>query len=387
MPKVIKLLFVTHNFPPMKGGIPVISWEICNGLYNLGIDVRVLTSADPMDNPPDSFQVVCFKENKKLGKLRRISVLPAMRRVIREFKPDVVLLASIHPYAFFCERLCALHKIPYAVITHGLEVLRIVRKQNLVPLEAWGAKRALEHAKTVFAVSQFTAQLDRKLVGRELSVQVIPNGVNSTAFTPGDGIRTDLIRKAGIQYNNPFLLLSVSILGPRKGHTQVLKALEILKDKYPQLFYLIAGDGSERSNLEKEVKERKLKERVIFLGMLSLQDLIETYRSVDLFILTSRTLQGKDVEGFGVVYLEANACGLPVIAGNTGGVPDAVRDGETGILIDSENPTEIASAIERLINDEYLRRTMGRNGRKWAEQHDWSRLIPVYKKALEAMIQ
>ena len=115
--------------------------------------------------------------------------------------------------------------------------------------------------------------------------------------------------------------------------------------------------------------------------------LMIVYYNESLTSLTSLNLARNDIEGFVIFFLEANACGLPVIAGNTGGVPEAVKHGETGLLVDPENPAEIAAAIERLITDDDLRRRMGENGRQWAEEHDWSNIVPRYIEVLEKVIK
>ncbi len=387
MAELQKLLFVTHNFPPMKGGIPNFSLQVCRGLSGLGLDVLVLTGVKSMEHSSETFSVVNFRENPYLRKARRFSIHKHLKKAILQFKPEALFLASIHPYAFFVERLCRQYQIPFAVALHGLDILRIIKKDRLLPFEAWAARRTLNNANTLIAHTDYVANLARKLTGRDLAVDIIPSGVDSEFYKPGAGDRLNLCSRLGISHDDPFLLLSVSVLGPRKGHVQVFKALEMLKDKYPQLFYLIAGSGAGRENLEREVTERKLNDRVFFLGRISSDELLKSYQSSDLFILTSRTLQGTDIEGFGVVYLEANACGLPVIAGNTGGVPGAVKDGETGLLVDPENPEEIANAIEKLMTDAELQKTMGENGRKWAEELDWNILIPRYKAALEEIVR
>jgi phosphatidylinositol alpha-1,6-mannosyltransferase len=166
----------------------------------------------------------------------------------------------------------------------------------------------------------------------------------------------------------------------------VIKALQSLKDEYPQIAYLIVGDGPERTNLEKEVQLRKLNDQVHFLGLFPYEDVLEIYQQADLFILTSRMIVDEKItgiEGFGIVFLEANACGLPVIGSRVGGIPDAVKDGETGLLVDPENPAEIAAAIKTLMLDENLRKKLGQNGIQWAREHDWSKIVPRYVKILE----
>lgn len=106
----------------MLGGIPVFSWEIARGLSHLGLDVQVLTYAELLKKAPEGFRVENFRENRLRGKARRIALLQPLRRIIKNWEPQLIFLDSIHPYGFIVERLCSLYKIPYAVATHGLEI-------------------------------------------------------------------------------------------------------------------------------------------------------------------------------------------------------------------------------------------------------------------------
>lgn len=388
MSRLQKILFVTHNFPPIEGGISTFTYEIAAGIARLGTDVRILA---PVCNPihlPSGIKLVSFSEKKIFKKFRRLAIiLPLLSELTR--KPDVVFLTSLHPYGLIVEILCALLRRPYILATHGSEIIRILSGHNWMKVEAWAARKSIKHATSVFAISNYTAELDLRLLARERDIHVIPNGVNIEQFKPSSKKISTLNKWIQVDHDHPFVMLTVSTLTRRKGQIQIIKAMELLKEKYPQIVYIIVGDGPERSNLENEVQRGKLKDQVYFLGLVPYIEVLEFYHNANLFILTSRLIVDhpiEGIEGFGIVFLEANACGLPVIGSRVGGIPDVVKEGETGLLVDPENPAEIADAIEILMNDEALRNRLGQNGIQWAREHDWSLIVPKYLEVLEKIV-
>jgi phosphatidylinositol alpha-1,6-mannosyltransferase len=160
------------------------------------------------------------------------------------------------------------------------------------------------------------------------------------------------------------VILTVGGLVSRKGHDMVIRALPILREEVPDLTYLIVGDGPYREKLEELAKSLGVRDHVVFLGKVSEQDMPEMYALCDIFAMPSREQLDKcDVEGFGIVYLEANACGKPVIGGRTGGIPDAVIDGYTGFLVDPNDPRDIARTIQSLLTDKELAGKLADQGR------------------------
>jgi phosphatidylinositol alpha-1,6-mannosyltransferase len=385
MNKPLRLLFVTHNYPPIRGGISTFSQGVAQGLAELGAEVRVLAPVRP-DTPARQNPALIPIPEHGTGKLRRAAILVPLLRELRR-RPDVIFLGSLHPYGIFVQLLSSLFGVPYALAAHGLELLRILHGQNWLGLETGLAQRTLRGAAAVTTHGQFTAGLARRLAGTDLPLNLIPGAIHVEPFKGVRQHRDRLNHWTGLNLDDSFLLLSVGALRARKGHSQTLKALRLLAPKHPRLYYLIVGEGESRAALQDQTRNLGLEGRVFFLGALPRDDLIYTYQCSDAFIMTSRHLPEGDVEGFGLVYLEANACGLPVIAGNSGGVPDAVRHGETGLLVDPERPELIAAAIESLMNDPDLRRRMGQAGRIWAEEHDWSRLVPRYLEVLESIVR
>jgi len=156
-------------------------------------------------------------------------------------------------------------------------------------------------------------------------------------------------------------------LTPRKGVDKTIEAVSLLAKKHPDLLYVVVGSGDDKERLVKLAKEKWLDDRVIFAGRVSDEDLLRFYARADMFILASRE-EGRDIEGFGLVFVEAGAFSVPVIGGDSGGVRQAVLQGYNGLLVEPESPTAIAEAIERLILDPELAAVFGKNGRKLATE-------------------
>jgi len=173
------------------------------------------------------------------------------------------------------------------------------------------------------------------------------------------------------------VILTVGNLVERKGHDVVLKSLPKVLKEVPNTVYLIVGDGEQKQNLKELVDELGLGEQVIFTGRVPEKELPQYYNACDVFIMPSREI-GSDIEGFGIVFLEAGACSKPVIGGRSGGIIDAVEDGVSGILVDPTNVDEISQTLITLLTDDELARRLGRQGRKRVEE-DFDQLAMAKK--------
>lgn len=165
------------------------------------------------------------------------------------------------------------------------------------------------------------------------------------------------------------VIVSIGRLVPRKGSDQLIKAMPEVLKQFPKCKLLLVGTGNYKKRLEKLVHNLKVQDSVIFTGRVAHELLPAYYRLGDIFAAPCRSRYGGlEVEGLGIVYLEASACGVPVIAGKSGGAPDAVLDGKTGILVNGRDHLEISGALIKLLADEKLRDQMGTAGRVWMEQ-------------------
>jgi len=202
-------------------------------------------------------------------------------------------------------------------------------------------------------------------------VRVVPLGADHRFFRPGiDGREV----RARYGLGEGRWLLSVARLTRHKGIDTALHALARLGARYPDLRYAVVGTGEDQEALEAEARELGVADRVRFLNEVPDRDLPALYNSAEIYLGVSRLLEHR-VEGFGISLAEASACGIPVIAGRSGGIPEAVRDGETGLLVDAERPEAVVEAVRRLLDDPALRARLGAAGRRVVETHfNWDRV-------------
>jgi phosphatidylinositol alpha-1,6-mannosyltransferase len=200
-------------------------------------------------------------------------------------------------------------------------------------------------------------------------VVVINNGVDTTRFKPGPKSEAIVDR---FRLGSRRILLTLARLDERKGQDMMIRAIPKILEAVPDLAYLVVGEGNMMERLWKLVSELRLESTVLFTGGVSDDDVLEYYRTCDVYAMPNRTTGTGDTEGFGLVFLEAGACGKAVIGGKAGGVPDAIRDGETGFLVDGTSVDAIAAACIKLFEDRELRDRFGANGLEHARQNDWS---------------
>jgi phosphatidylinositol alpha-1,6-mannosyltransferase len=221
-------------------------------------------------------------------------------------------------------------------------------------------RRYLQRADAVVAVSQFTkTALVRQMGVDAAKIRLIHNGVDVERFQPGPK-RPDLIERHGLAGKR--VILSVGRIVPRKGFDVVIRAMPRVMEHVPDVHYVIVGGGHFQKRLETLVGEQGLASSVTFAGQVPDSELADYYRLCDLFVMPNREMPDGDTEGFGLVFLEANACGKPVIGGIAGGAVEAVRDGENGLLVDGWSVTEVSKAIILLMNDSALHQRISEKG-------------------------
>jgi len=257
---------------------------------------------------------------------------------------------------------------PYVVYTYAKEIL------EPWPTE-WHRRKfqwVLRGADRVVTISKYTeGRLVQLGVDPSRIVMVYP-GVDHRTFHPETAAAHAIRVRHGISDGQP-VLLTVARLVLRKGHDKVIEALATISEQVPDIVYLVVGEGPEADRLQMYARDRGVGDRLIFAGPVPDDELPAYYNAADVFIMPNRD-EGTDVEGFGIVFLEANACGKPVIGGRSGGAVDAIADGETGYLVDPCSPPDIAQSAVRLLSDPALARRMGERGRERARQDfSWDR--------------
>ena len=230
--------------------------------------------------------------------------------------------------------------------------------------------RALQAADAVVVVSRFTRGRALACGVAAQKIHVIHNGVDVERFTPGP---RDAAIEARFGLAGKRLLLCLARLDERKGQDMLLRAMPSIRQTVPEAVLLLVGGGTDEARLKGLAGELGLGASAVFAGVAADDEVVAFYRTADVFAMPNRELANGDTEGFGLVFLEAGACGRPVVGGRAGGVPDAVLDGETGLLVDGRSVEEIAAACIRLLGDPTLARSMGERGLAHSAENTWPR--------------
>lgn len=365
-----RILMVTTDYPPIRGGISSLAFHLASDLVRRGHEVEVVapawTGAREQDrqDPCRVFRTPGYG----LGYLRGLPLLAVAAWRLLARPPHLVLPMNVAYGGLAMLLLRALgHRVPYLMFAYGLEFARFQGSPSMRRLY----RRVYEGARGIFAVS---ADTRRRLedFGVRHPVEVMYPGVELSRFSPdGPDFRRDLSLEG-----RP-VLASISRLVERKGHDLVIRALPRILAALPDAVYLVVGDGPDRARLERLAGDLGVASSTRFVGEVEDDALAAWFRTCDVFVLPSREIRRSGhVEGFGIVFLEAGACGRAVVGGRSGGVVEAVDDGRTGLLVDPEDPDDLARALLVLLEDPAAARAMGAAGRRRVERSfTWERAL------------
>jgi phosphatidylinositol alpha-1,6-mannosyltransferase len=340
----MNVLLITHDYPPANPGGMSFGYRNLMAHWPRG-DRVVLTPAHP-DGPASERRDGVFVHRIPLKPLNPGPWYRTALRLAREHKTELILCGNASPFRYVADRLMKRDRLPYVLFFHGNDLMRLAARVRRSPWHrlSWSGTR-----RRLFALSVNTrhvAGLAERLLGVEPGrIIVSPPGVDDRLlgidiepprFTPGEPVR----------------LLTVGRLTPRKGVDRVIESLPLLVSRGHDVRYRVVGRGDPEPYREL-ARRLGVDDRVNFAGFVDERGLEEELRACDIFVMVSRVLdEGRDLEGFGIVYLEAGAFKRPVVAGATGGVPDAVLDGETGWLVgDPDSAGEIAQKIALVLRD------------------------------------
>ena len=279
--------------------------------------------------------------------------------------------------------------IPYLVYVNGGDLLREKRKAKSLTRRL-GARRIFSAAAGIVATSRWVADLSAEVMGvvgvrKPPPIKAFDLGTDPAWFHPAAGRGSLRSRwKIGMAP----LIITVARLVPHKGQDVGIRALAKLQYEFPEIRYVLVGEGPEERRLRDLAVSLGVSDRVVFAGVLKDEELPEAYSTATVYLGASRVDRELDVEGFGISFTEAAACGLPVVAGDSGGIRSAVRDGETGILVPPSDVDAIAAALATLLRDEGLRLRMGGAGRLAVEQHyNWERVARDTREFAREVVQ
>ncbi|MFD0314436.1 glycosyltransferase family 4 protein [Streptomyces flavalbus] len=379
-----KTLIVTNDFPPRPGGIQAF-------LHNMALRLdpgRIVVYASTWKRTREGVEATAaFDAEQPFTVVRdRTTMLlpvPAVTRravrLLREHDCTAVWFGAAAPLGLMAPALRRAGAERLVATTHGHEA-----GWAQLPAARTLLRRIGESTDTLTYLGEYTRSRIAGALGAEAAARMVqlPPGVDEKTFHPGSG-GAEVRARLGLT-DRP-VVVCVSRLVPRKGQDTLILALPRILAAQPDTVLLVVGGGPYEGQLRRLAAETGVADSVRFTGAVPWAELPAHFGAGDVFAMPCRTRRGGlDVEGLGIVYLEASATGLPVIAGDSGGAPDAVLDGETGWVVRGGSAEETADRITALLGDEALRRRMGERGRRWVEERwRWELLA----ERLEALLR
>ncbi|PIP17697.1 MAG: hypothetical protein COX43_02955 [Parcubacteria group bacterium CG23_combo_of_CG06-09_8_20_14_all_35_9] len=381
-----KSLLITIDFPPQIGGAGYYISQVA--LHLPQKDLVIL--APKMENSEIFDREQRYKIYRKnlISKLcfiwpKWLPLLYKSLKIVKKERIKTIQVGQVLPVGIVALFIKKLFRIPYIVYTNAMDVTmpaaRHGRKKRIL-------KSVLKEAYKVITISEFTKGELIKLGVKKENIVIVRPCTDILEKIKNQkskikNVKEEIVKKYNLK--NKRILLTVGRLVKRKGHDMVIRALPKAIEKVPNLVYVITSTGPCLEELRKLTQELNLEDKVVFTGTTSQETLIVLYEISDVFIMTSRELSSRDVEGFGIVYLEANALEKPVIAGRSGGVEDAVQDGVNGLLVDPENTREIAETIVRLMTNQELANKLGVQGKERVlREFNWKKEIKKIERVL-----
>ena len=366
-------MLLSQNLPPATGGSSRWLWEIYRRMPRG--HTRIAAGSHPGDVEFDRthnlpvhrlplsfddwglFSVGGFRDYARADR--------AIERLVFRSNVHTIHCGRMLPEGYLAWRMNKRHGIPYAVYVHGEELNSIATSRQL----SWMTARVLAEATTVIANCRNTADiLTRRWQVRVDQAALLHPGVDTHAFCPADRC---LATRRRLGWGDRPVILTVARLQKRKGHDQMIRALRSICGAMPDVLYAVAGDGPERQSLHELAKAQGVERHVQWMGRIDDADMVAAYQQCDLFVLPNREVRG-DFEGFGMVLLEAQSCGKPVVAGNSGGTRETMIEDQTGRLVNVDDTDALSSVVLDLMNDSARRSDMGAAARQWIVDHfDW----------------
>lgn len=363
-------LFISIDFPPENGGIQNYVYGIVSHLDPK--ETVVLTSNKCGKESYQKFDQEQAFKTYRIGITNKVSFIKQMLQLIvlfshiflinKRHKINELHFGNVMPIGIVGPIAKKLFKVRFHPYIHGLDFLE--SKNN--PLKFKLLMFSLKHATKIICNSNYTRnQLVHAGIDSE-AIKIIHPGIPEKNLAGLD--KEAVIEK--YQLKDKFVLLTVGRLVKRKGHDKMIESLKEIIKIDVNIKYVICGKGPEQESLKELVRDYNLEDYVVFTGNIERRELETIYAVADLFVMLNREIiENGDVEGYGIVFLEAGMYKLPVVGGNNGGVPDAVLNGNTGYLIDSTNVEEIVKTISSFLMNENNTKQMGENGYQWVMEN------------------
>ena len=373
-------MLLAYDFPPIGGGLARWMGELARH-YPPGTLVVSTGQSEDSDDVDMELPNRVDRVSVQARRLRTIQGLLLWSRRVsslcRSLSPGFIWCGNIKPAAYPANWARERTGVPYGIIVHGTDLLLLQHQAHQSGLKRKVARTLIHPASVIVANSRYTRELCLSVcreIGVDLDpecVRVVPLGTDPDRFKPGV-INEEVRTRYGLR--NGRWMLTVARLTAHKGIDTGLRALAELAPNHPDLRYAVVGAGKKHDDLEALAGELNMSDRVRFLTNVPDDDLPAVYNMADVYLGVSR-LADSNVEGFGISLVEASACAIPVVAGRSGGIPDAVREGETGLLVDPDDPKAVAAAIDAVLSNPSLAGKLGGGGRRAVETHfNWDRV-------------
>ena len=361
-----RILLVTNDLGPHAGGIETFILGLLEQLdgFQIVIYTSSQTGSEDFDKALTTNTAAIVIRDKSSVLIPSPWVNRRVRKVMKEYQSEIIWFGATMPLAWMSGLLKRSGAKRIVALTHGHEVWWA----KLPPFK-WIFKYSTRSIDVLTYLGQFTRRAMAPAVSsKTLMVQIAP-GIPIDHFVPAVKSQS-LIRELDLEGKQ--VIVCVGRLVHRKGQDKLLEALPQILLQHPDVVLLFVGVGPRRKKLDQLVQKFGLAPYVRFIGRVKYDSLPQYFQLADLFVMPSRSrLAGLEVEGLGIVYLEASACGVAVVAGASGGAPDAVIQGVTGDVVDGTNVAEIANAINELLDHPMKLKAMGLAGREWTEER-WS---------------
>ena len=368
------IIITTQCFAPKIGGIESLMTGMAEAMAHTGHKVLVLADGKIQDTDSKlNYEIKRFSGWKPLRRLRKAHYL---EKICKNKQVDAIYADSWKSIEYITKK-----KKKILVLAHGTEIpkqywtimLDLLRfKRNRI-------KNSYKDVFKIIANSSYTKDLmQASLKINSKIIEVIHPGIDVYNDFISDEDRENISKIIGNHYP---ILTTLARVEKRKGHKFILKAILEIKKKFPDVLYLIAGKGPYLETIIKKTKEMDLNENVKFLGWITEPEKSLILKNSDLFVMTPITV-GESVEGFGMAYIDASFHGVASVGSNSGGISDAIVDNETGVLCEEGNQTMITTKIMNLLENEQLRKRMGKNGQERAmKTYSWEEKVKEYLRA------
>ncbi len=359
-----KTFLITNDLGPRAGGIESFVLGLLERVDKNSVVILTSSQSKSKDFDKELFEkfgAIVIRDRSKI-------LLPTPRvarkavKIMKEYQAKTIWFGAAAPLALLAKRLRIAGATNIVALTHGHEVW-----WAKIPIFRLAISKISADVDSLTYLGDFTKNAMLPVIADKSKLVKIAPGIDVDHFVPSE-IDVKLIEKHKLQ--NRRVVVCVGRLVHRKGQDKLIEAMPQVLKEFPDAVLLLVGEGPIRSMLDKLIRHHGLEHHVIFTGRIKFEDLAKYIQLGEVFAMPSRDrFFGLEVEGLGIVYLEASACGVPVIVGKSGGAPDAVIQNQTGLIVDGTKPQEISDAICRLFADKELARQMGRQGREWVVEN------------------